>query len=149
MDISTETVYQIVRVLFALSLLGFLLFVIRSSMQDLHRPTVTGIRTGSHRQRAELLSIPGEDDSMVPGGLVFEISGATTIGRARNSRIVLDDSSVSAHHALLRPVEGAWIIEDLESRNGTLVNGRRIQEPATLACGDSLQFGRVRLRLMC
>ena len=82
-------------------------------------------------------------------GLAFEIRGVTTIGRAASARILLDDSSVSAHHALLRPVDGAWIIEDLGSRNGTLVNGRTVSGPVNLDCGDSIQVGRVRLRLMC
>jgi pSer/pThr/pTyr-binding forkhead associated (FHA) protein len=81
--------------------------------------------------------------------MMFDIHGVTTLGRAQNARITLDDTSVSAQHALLRPVDGVWTIEDLGSRNGTLVNGRGISGAAELNCGDSLQLGRVRLRLMC
>ena len=149
MDISTDSLYQLVRALFALSLLGFLFLIIRITMKDLQQTVIGGIRPTARQPRAELLSVPGEEGSAVPDGQVFEIQGVTTVGRARTARVVLDDSSVSAQHALLRPVDGTWTIEDLGSKNGTMVNGRRIQGPSNLACGDALQFGRVRLRLMC
>ena len=55
--------------------------------------------------------------------------------------IQLDDSSVSRRHALLRILDGAPIIEDLESRNGTRVNGCAIVAPALLAVGDRVCLG--------
>jgi len=149
MDISTETLYQVVRVLFSISLLGVLFLVIRISMRELQQsPPVTG-RIRSPQPKAELLSVTGEVGSAVPEGLVFDIQGVTTVGRARTAKIVLDDVSVSAQHALIRPMNEAWSIEDLGSRNGTLLNGQRIDGRRELVCGDSLQFGRVRLRFMC
>lgn len=149
MDISGDTLYQVVRVLFALSLLGFLFLVIRVTMRELQQPTVGMLRARAPQPRAELLSVEGEDGSLVPAGLTFEIQGVTTLGRAETARVRLDDTSVSAQHALIRPIDGVWTIEDLGSRNGTLVNGRRILAPVGLTCGESIQLGRVRLRLLC
>jgi pSer/pThr/pTyr-binding forkhead associated (FHA) protein len=149
MDLSSDTLYQIVRVLFALSLLGFLYLVIRVTMRELQEPSALIPRAKSPQPRAELVTVPGEEGSSVPDGMTFDIQGVTTIGRAQNARVLLDDTSISAQHALLRTVDGVWTIEDLGSRNGTLVNGRLISSAIELNCGDSLQFGRVRLRLMC
>lgn len=149
MELSADTLYQIVRVLFALSLLGFLYLVIRITMKELQQPAFAAVNVRPPQLRAQLITTPSEDDSSVPEGLVFEIQGVATIGRADSARVVLDDSSVSAHHALLRPSDGGWAIEDLGSRNGTMVNGRPIASQAVLECGDSIQLGRVRLRLMC
>lgn len=149
MDVSTDTLYQLIRILFAISLLGFLFLVIRTTLRELQQPITSAIRSRTPKARAELLSVAGEDGSVIPEGLLFEIQGVTTIGRAQTARVVLDDVSVSAQHALIRPVDDAWTIEDLGSLNGTQVNGRRIDRPSDLVCGDALQFGRVRLRLMC
>ncbi len=149
MDISADTLYQIVRVLFALSLLGFLFLVIRVTMRELQQPMGSVIRPRTSQPRAELLSVVGESGSAVPEGRIFEIQGVATIGRSQTSRVVLDDVSVSAQHALIRHTEDGWTIEDLQSRNGSLVNGRRVDGPTPLSCGDEVQFGRVRLRLMC
>lgn len=146
---SGDLLYQIVRILFALSLLGFLLMVIRASMRELQLPMRSIVQDMTLQQRAELLTVPGEDGSQIPEGLVFEIQGVTTLGRARTAKVILDDTSVSAQHALIRPGTDRWTIEDLGSRNGTLVDGRKIEGPRELDCGASIQLGRVRLRLMC
>jgi DNA-binding CsgD family transcriptional regulator len=55
--------------------------------------------------------------------------------------IQLDDDSVSRRHAQLRIVDGDPTIEDLESRNGTRVNGQKIAAPATLSVGDRVCLG--------
>jgi len=149
MELSTETLYQIVRVLFALSLLGFLFLVIRVTMKELQQPVLGSARVRQTQPRAELITIGGEEGSSVPEGIVFDIQGVATLGRAESARVVLDDTSVSAHHAMLRPADGGWAIEDLGSRNGTLVNGRPVTAQLALECGDAIQLGRVRLRLMC
>ncbi len=149
MELSGDTLYQIVRILFALSLLGFLFLVIRVTMKELQQPISSGIWMRQPSPRAELITVAGEVGSSVTEGVIFDIQGVTTLGRAESARVVLDDSSVSAHHAMLRPVDGGWAIEDLGSRNGTLVNGRPVTSQVTLSCGDGVQLGRVRLRLMC
>jgi serine phosphatase RsbU (regulator of sigma subunit) len=60
------------------------------------------------------------------------------IGRQRDNGFVLDLESVSRRHARLAPRDGAWAIEDLGSRNGTLVNGARIEAPTVLRDGDRI-----------
>lgn len=48
---------------------------------------------------------------------------------------------VSARHAELHFTGHAWLVSDLDSRNGTFVNGRRIDAPTTLKAGDSIRLG--------
>ena len=65
------------------------------------------------------------------------------IGRDPMSGIVISDGSVSSRHArIVRTPEG-FVIEDLQSRNGTFVNGERIVERRALADNDVVRFGRV------
>ncbi len=67
--------------------------------------------------------------------------GAVSIGREAGNFIQLDDNEVSRRHAEIRRVEGAFVVGDLESSNGTYVNNRKV-ERAELASGDQIQVGR-------
>ncbi|MDQ6745278.1 MAG: DUF3662 and FHA domain-containing protein [Actinomycetota bacterium] len=68
-------------------------------------------------------------------------SAGVTIGRSRQSDIVLDDPNVSRQHAEIRPRGGSWVLTDLGSTNGSSVNGRRIGGPEVLKPGDEVEIG--------
>lgn len=73
-----------------------------------------------------------------------------TVGKLKGKvAIVLEDRSVSRMHARFEDGESGICIRDLNSRNGTLVNGRKLSpdEAAELSLGDLVQFGRERFRL--
>lgn len=65
------------------------------------------------------------------------------VGRADYNDIVLPDDSVSTTHAKLQRREGVWVVVDLDSTNGTMVDGERIAGEAPLAPGAYLRFGDV------
>jgi two-component system NtrC family sensor kinase len=62
------------------------------------------------------------------------------IGRT-SDQIQLRDHGVSRKHALLRPSNGAWVISDLNSSNGTYVNGQRLVSAMVLHHGDQIKVG--------
>lgn len=68
--------------------------------------------------------------------------GSTSIGRARENDIIILDSSLSRQHARLDTKEQQFTIVDLESRNGTYVNGVKV-ETCVLKHGDLIQCGDV------
>lgn len=70
-----------------------------------------------------------------------------TIGRADDSAFVLNDDYASARHARLLPRDGHWYLEDLDSRNGTFLNGQRVDQPERLEPGMEIRIGRTTLRL--
>jgi len=81
--------------------------------------------------------------------LALDWSGAQeelVIGRDPNCDLVLADDTVSRTHALLTFRDGAWIIRDLESTNGTRLNGQYVGR-CRLAPGDQLALGNQRLRI--
>jgi hypothetical protein len=79
-------------------------------------------------------------------GHVFIVGGRTaTIGRALDNDLVILSTDISRHHARLEQVAGGHRIVDLGSTNGTLVNGRRVNEQH-LAPGDTLKLGATELR---
>ena len=66
-----------------------------------------------------------------------------SIGRAPSNAIPVADGSVSSSHArILRTNEG-FVLEDLQSRNGTFVNGEKVTDKRLLADGDLIRIGKV------
>ena len=63
------------------------------------------------------------------------------IGRHSHNEVNLRDGSVSRHHAMIVPEENRWVLVDLNSTNGTQVNGRAIQHHV-LVDGDEILIGR-------
>lgn len=81
--------------------------------------------------------------------LALDWSGATErmlVGRAPESDIVLDDCAVSRRHAELVWRSGTWVIHDIGSKNGTVLNGRTI-ERAQLRPGDYVSFAKRTFRV--
>jgi pSer/pThr/pTyr-binding forkhead associated (FHA) protein len=71
----------------------------------------------------------------------------TSLGRDVNNGIVLDDPFASAEHAVLTYRGRSWYVEDLNSTNGTYVNGVPVDGVAPLGFGDEVQVGEIRFRL--
>jgi predicted component of type VI protein secretion system len=79
-------------------------------------------------------------------GRSFDVSKELVLGRAE-ADISLDDEEVSRRHALVRRTAGVIEILDLDSRNGTWVNGVRISSATLLAHGDDVRLGQTTLRV--
>jgi pSer/pThr/pTyr-binding forkhead associated (FHA) protein len=63
------------------------------------------------------------------------------IGRLADSDFVIDDRTVSRHHATIRRAGAFWLLVDLGSTNGTRVNGKRVDGRAVIKPGDEIGFG--------
>ena len=70
-----------------------------------------------------------------------------TIGRAPDSTLIIDDDYASSRHARIYPSEGAWVVEDLGSTNGTWIDRTRITSPTVLPMGAPLRVGRTTLQI--
>ena len=71
-----------------------------------------------------------------------------TIGRAGDNDFQLGDDFASSTHARLFRRGSEWFIEDMDSRNGTFVNGTRIDQPERVSVGTDIKMGRTIVRLM-
>ncbi|HVU52912.1 MAG TPA: GGDEF domain-containing protein [Polyangia bacterium] len=96
--------------------------------QELPRPvtqqrTVVKILSGHEAGRVQLMT----GDTLV-------------VGRASTCDLRIDDSSLSRQHCRIRKTDGVYFVEDLESRNGTQVDGLRIKAPVRLEDGALIQL---------
>jgi FhaA, N-terminal domain/FHA domain len=115
-------------------------------------------RGGSPSQSRALSLDSAERLGMAGGAAVLEVLGNSgeikekislasspvTVGRGSSNDIVLGDANVSRKHAELRTDGGHWVLTDLGSTNGSLVNGRRASQQQ-LADDDRLTFGSTEL----
>jgi DNA-binding CsgD family transcriptional regulator len=76
------------------------------------------------------------------------VADAFVVGRGPDVDLPIDDESVSRRHAQFRLDDGQPVVEDLQSRNGTLVNRRPIVGRARLSVGDRIAFGTCELELL-
>ncbi len=81
-------------------------------------------------------------------GRRFELPGNVPqlIGRSSEA-LPISDNTVSRRHAELTPDKGTWWIRDLDSHNGTIVNGRAIDERRRLVPGDEIRVGETVFRV--
>src|SRR5262249_24863318 len=80
-------------------------------------------------------------------GLHWQSDVILRVGRLPHYEIVLKDPSISRQHAEIAATPDGWIVRDLNSTNGTSVNGRRVRGAQTLQPGDVLVCGNVAMRV--
>lgn len=78
-------------------------------------------------------------DGPSSGQVLALAGGKVVLGRHPSCQIVLDHGSVSRHHAQIYELNGAYVIEDLRSRNGTQINRQSIRKRTELHDGDEIK----------
>ncbi|TAN29560.1 MAG: FHA domain-containing protein [Actinomycetota bacterium] len=76
-------------------------------------------------------------------GAEFNITSTITIGRGQGCNIAIPrDTFASSVHARVYEHSNGYYVEDLDSTNGTFVNGKKISGPQVIVSGDRLQIGQ-------
>jgi FHA domain len=127
----------------------FLLVIARSAIKDLRRTVAPAPdATGFHPAPAFDQGSSGADAWLVVergGGLEaderFDLIGGLSIGRSKESDVRIEDRYASGLHARVFSRGGRYLVEDMNSTNGTLLNGATLVGEAELIDGDSVQIG--------
>jgi two-component system response regulator HydG len=80
-----------------------------------------------------------------PGG-TLPLQSAISVGADGSNQVVLQDRFVSRFHCRLLPLAGRWLLKDLDSTNGTYLDGARVSE-AEIAAGARIRVGSQELRI--
>jgi pSer/pThr/pTyr-binding forkhead associated (FHA) protein len=129
-------ILRLVAALLLLAFLGFIAWLIYMDVRNSAR--IAAVQEEPH---GLLRLLDGETSQ------VFPLAPVTSIGRASGNSIVLLDDYASNEHALLMLRGRQWWIEDLNSRNGTLLNGERLDAATIISPGDVLTIGNSQLKL--
>lgn len=123
----------------------FLLWVARSALRDLGRPATEPGGLADDELDGAARPYSGKLVVQRGGGLAtgqaFGIGPGLVIGRALACEVTIDDSYASGRHARLYDRDGHVYLEDLNSTNGTYVNGARVSAQQLLRPGDSVRIG--------
>jgi hypothetical protein len=138
-----DWVLLLLRILLAALLYGFLGLLLVILWRDL-RHTARGPEVAP--PKGKLVLVDAAKTGLEPG-LTFPLQEVTPLGRTPANAVALPDPFVSTHHALLAWREARWWLEDLNSKNGTTLNGEPVTRPVVVSGGDLIGVGRVTLRL--
>ena len=109
-----------------------------SSSSSMDVPTKPGGRSRPPKRQAPAARLvvlrgsqAGQEIQLEPGVILF----------GREEGIPLHDQRISRRHAQIQDIGGEYMLTDLNSTNGTYVNGQRIIQPKLLQHGDTIRFG--------
>ncbi|MDX2026297.1 FHA domain-containing protein [Microcella sp.] len=81
-------------------------------------------------------------------GLELPLEGdQLTIGRSADSGLVIRDDYTSTHHARLMLWDGTWMVQDLDSTNGTILNGKKVGAPTAVPLNSPISIGTTTFEL--
>jgi hypothetical protein len=153
----TDRTLVLVRAGFLLLLWLFVLAAILVVRTDLFfdRATTARVPSGARREarrEAKAARRSAARKLVVTSGALAGTSialGTTpvTLGRSDSSTLVLTDDYASNHHARLVPGDGAWLVEDLGSTNGTYLDRTKVTEPTPVPLGVPIRIGKTVLEL--
>ena len=102
----------------------------QSAVADKEEPKVSGAPEAPQKAAETFRLSPAcaELESMNPSGLRFPLSAASVLGRGADIDLTClpDSEAISRRHAKVTLESGKWYIEDLNSANGTFVNGKKL-----------------------
>ncbi|MDY7042392.1 MAG: FHA domain-containing protein [Chloroflexota bacterium] len=116
--------------------------------RDLRAVSRQAEETAAGEHLGHLLVVGAGATTLLPGQRLT-LAPLTSLGRALTNTVVVPDAFASAEHALLTWRAGRWWLEDLGSKNGTLLNDEPIPAdgPLVVGPGDVIGIGQVRLKL--
>jgi pSer/pThr/pTyr-binding forkhead associated (FHA) protein len=136
----SATILLIIRLVMALALYGFLGWAVWILWRDIKRQNEL-----MAARRIPELKLTRQLET---GEVSYEFSKPDlVIGRDQTCDLILDEKTVSAEHTRLSYHHGNWWVEDLQSRNGTLLNLESLSTSAVVISGDELQLGQVIIRV--
>ena len=125
----------------------FLIWVTRSVLRDLRQPWASPtVSSSAEPAGAAEPVLVVERGGGLTAGETYDLFGGATLGRSADSDIRLEDRYASQMHARLFTRRGVQFVEDLESTNGTLLNGEPLHGEAELRPGDTIRIGDTELR---
>jgi hypothetical protein len=101
--------------------------------------SAVGQDAGEHLEQRR--GTPGTSLLLFQGKRMVLTGDEMVIGRSRDCDVTVDDPNISRKHAAVKRSGQGWVVEDLGSTNGVLVNSRRIGAPQPLHPGDRIELG--------
>ncbi len=113
---------------------------LKDQAKELERPSPAVGAPNITPHPGALVSLIRADEK--PCYLYAHAGSKTWLGRSRKCNVRIDDPKVSRHHCVIISAGKNWYLVDLDSSNGTFVNGQRLETPVRLCHGDTICLGK-------
>lgn len=143
-----ETISLVVKYIFVLIMYLFIFGIMRMVYLDIKSMSNRKAKVNGRYPYLKLLNQREQLNFKIEEA--YTLDRSLSIGRAGDSDIVLDDPFLSKRHALFTVKEDQVFLEDMNSRNGTFLNGSRVvkNEGIILADGDKIKMGNIEFLFM-
>lgn len=150
----SELAVTLLRLSYLVLLWLFVLFTLGALRRDVFGTTVTSRGRGRQRSATPVRTAAAPQPSRhnptrlivthgpLTGSAVPLGDTAVIVGRSSTCSLVLDDDYSSSRHARFFQEHGQWYVEDLNSTNGTFLDGQRISNPTPVATGQGVKIGQ-------
>lgn len=125
-------------------LLWFAVRLMKRMFVDMRRESA-GLKHPETRQNEAVLSVVDAEEANLSGRR-FAFDEQITVGRGEDNDVMIPESFVSHHHAVIYRHGSQYVVEDLGSRNHTYVNDQILEGRAYIKPGDLVRIGMVTLR---
>ncbi|PIE20859.1 MAG: FHA domain-containing protein [Arachnia propionica] len=141
----SDLIVAAVKIAFLVLLWLFIFFVAETVRTDMAAPRKAKRRGKKNKAKvARLFTVIHGPQQ----GLAVPVAETIKLGRAADSTFLLEDDYSSVRHAqLVRQDDRTWILTDLNSTNGTFVNGQLVQAPTPVTTADFIRIGTTTMRL--
>jgi pSer/pThr/pTyr-binding forkhead associated (FHA) protein len=137
-------------IVFGIAFIIILYVIIYFALKIMYKDVKGGGRRkhsqGKKSYGVEVLQI--DENANLKKGTVIPVRGVVTLGRKEDNSVVLSDQHVSGNHARFVIKNNVLFIEDLNSTNGTYVNGRKVTGKAKLFGKDEIKIGSTSFKVL-
>ncbi|RVU54931.1 FHA domain-containing protein [Anaerosphaera multitolerans] len=134
-----ELISQIFKYIFILIIYLFIISILRLMYLDIK----TMNKKSSSIDAAYLKVVNRLDTLDFKMQEYYILKGKVTIGRSSRASISIRDNFVSKNHAVITESKNSFFLEDLDSANGTFLNGEKVEDIIELKNGDRLGIGLI------
>ena len=139
---------KVLSFIFTAVFIVILYIIIILALRVMYKDVKAGGRKKVLKSSWGLEVVSSGDNSTLKTGSIIPIKGVITLGRREDNIIMLDDHYVSGHHAKIYTKNNQDILEDLNSTNGTVVNGENIKGRRYVQLGDEIKIGSLVFRVI-
>lgn len=142
---------KIAAVVFGIIFIAILYSIIYQALRIMNKDVKGGGRRkqpSSNKKMQGLEVVDVSEEVNVKKGSVIPVRSTVSIGRKEGNSIVLTDVHVSGNHARLTIKNNVLYIEDLNSTNGTFVNGKKISGRVKLLGNDEVKIGTTTFKVL-
>lgn len=139
---------KVLSFIFTAVFIVILYIIIILALRVMYKDVKAGGRKKVLKSSLGLEVIEAGENSTLKNGAIIPIKGVLTMGRKEDNVIMLDDQYVSGHHAKVYVKNSQYILEDLNSTNGTVVNGTNVKGRLYIQIGDEIKIGSLKFRVI-